>query len=274
MTFSTIIAFAFSMAYLVGFFVLWRQFPVTESEPCEKTLDQLEPLYRKWSLLFGAIHLIAATGGILAIWCVLIAFEALHSFTLPRAEFTFRPDALIWFMPAFIAGTLLSHTPSMLVGRRIMGSRWHELEQYEKLRLKLFQHPGLNRIVRLLMKILIGGAALFIFLFMDWYVLVTPEQFVVNEISSMRETRHPLSSIQKIQTAPKLIAPNGNLVKRREYQITFSDNYTWTTNFSPKDLDKGEKQSFLKQVSEWSGKPIEEIKVFRLNGFSPMLLEQ
>ena len=63
--------------------------------------------------------------------------------------------------------------------------------------------------------------------------------------------------------APQSIAPNGNVVKRRHVVLRFRNGSSWSTINLPLAVSNAEMRRLTRLVSERSGKPINEMALFR-----------
>ncbi len=238
--------------------LLAKAFPPTVTAQSGASLETLKPKFAKWevrlSLLYVALW-IPVTG---AIWLPLQATSDFTASLLGPADFRITPGATFWFIPAFFLALAVAAVPLKWVAARLLGPDYTEYETYLALKHRI-DFARVNRLTCWAVGWLVG---IIVALGLNWYVLIRSDAFVINPLFSFSETVHPYSDVQAIQTAPQLIAPNGNIVRRREFLIRFRDRSIWSTQNLPVTLNESEKRTMLEKVAERAGLPIEELQSF------------
>jgi hypothetical protein len=244
--------------------LLGKAFPAKGSDFAGCSLEALAPVYRKWELLFVALYMIFWAPVTYAIWVPLEALARWHTGLLPAAQMTLTVDPMFWLLPALFLSLVVSAAPLIWIAKLLLGQRYREYEKYIALKVKY----DVDRVSRLLIGVVGIGSGILVFLALNWYVLVLEDAVVVNRLLGLSEDYYHYADIRQIRTAPRLTAPNGNVVSRREFVVTLIDGRTWSTNYLPMTRGKPKDQELVKReliqvVSERSGVPIEEVKIFR-----------
>ena len=238
--------------------ILAKALPPSGAVRSTRSLEDLKPIFTKWEVGLAFIYM-GLWGPITgAIWLPLQAASGLVARSLGPAEIRIIPGAVFWLIPALFLALAVASLPTTWIAKRLLGERFNDYEAY----LQLKHNIDYRRANRLALIVIVWLVAVTIGLGLNWYVLVRTDAFVVNPLFGLREIVHPYNDIQGIQTAPELIAPNGNTVRRREFLIKFRDNSTWSTSDLPAEMPLSEKRSMLETISERSGKSIEDIRVF------------
>ncbi|HSM92951.1 MAG TPA: hypothetical protein VLT47_08670 [Anaeromyxobacteraceae bacterium] len=238
---------------------LSRLFPPKDVPETVRSLEELEARYRRWELGLGFGPLLAAVPLGFALWAALRALAAAHARLLPDAEVRWETGAYYWAIPAIFLALVLAGNLSTFAARLLLRDRYPEYLAYQQ-----FKHGmDLLRVGRWLTTGVALACAVFVFMGLDWSVRLEQDALVVNGYLSVGDERHPLAGIRAIRTAPVLVAPNGNLVSRREWVVRFADDRTWTTNNSLAEASEAEKRRLVTLLAERSGVRIEEARVLR-----------
>ncbi len=236
-----------------------RLFPTKPSPASGRSAEYLTKEYAKWERRAGFLYLAIAVPLGLLWWVLLIHLGSWVDRRLPEAEYTMTVGGLYWMLPAMALALVSAARPADLLLRRVLGDRYAEFMEYQTVKYR-FDAARVNRLV-------FGGCALgcavFIFLGFDFYVLVQSDRLIVNGYFSLAERVRPFDTITDIKTAPKLIAPNGNTVHRREFVITFRSPDTWSTNYLPDRFPNERKPEVVEYISRVSGVPIREVEVLQ-----------
>jgi MFS family permease len=251
-------AIAAAIVVPIAMALLARRFPPTIAIRPETSLEALKPKFSKWETGLTVLYMalwVPVTG---AIWLPLQAASGFVAQLLGPADFRITPGPIFWFIPAFFLALAVAALPATRIAKRLLGERFTEYETYLQLKHKM-DFARVNRLACIAIGWLVAIA---VALGLNWYVLIRSDAFVLNSLLSLQEVVHPYSDIQALQTAPQFIAPNGNMVRRREFLIRFKDGSTWSTKDLPVTLSQSEKRAMLERVSERSGVPIEELRGF------------
>lgn len=252
-------ALAATITVPIAMALLAKAFPAKSSPQSAATLESLKRKYAKWENRLKFVYLALWVPVTAAIWLPLQTISDWHGQLLSPAESRITPGPIFWFIPAFFLALVLSAMPLAWLTKKWLGPNFHEYETYIRLKTKY----DIDRVNRSLYWIVGVLFTLAVFLGLDWYVLVRADALVVNPLLGFGETVHPYTDVITIQTAPRLIAPNGNIVWRREFVVRFRDGQTWSTNSIPANMREAEKRELATLISKRSGTPIEEIAVFQ-----------
>jgi hypothetical protein len=251
-------AAAIAVPILIALFAN-KAFPAPQREKVAASLEELRPKYQNWeaglTFLYGAC---CAVIGFL-FWLILQWLGELHTQLLPDADLKITPGPVFWALPAMFLSLAAGVVPAFYAAKMLLGPRFAEYEAYFCLR----HEYDIQRLNRYAYWTTCAIAALGIFLGLNWYFLLGKEGLVINPLLGIGDKSYPYSTVKSIQTAPKLIAPNGNIVSQREYLVTFDNGDTWSTNWLPADnMTAEQKRQLVKTISERSGVTVEEIPVF------------
>lgn len=166
---------------------------------------------------------------------------------------------IFWAIPAMFLGMGGACVAlSVLAKHAFKGEKYQAYLEYDRLRAPFDSEKA----VKILARLIAAGSACWVILGLDNYVQLDGGSLIVNGFLSIGAARHDLSGIREIRTAPKLTAPNGNIVARREYSIRFENGTKWTTQWIPEDISPEEKARFAETISKRSGVAIQELELF------------
>jgi hypothetical protein len=220
-------------------------------------LDVLQRKYSRWEIAFTCAYIALWIPATFVLWFPLRALSDLNAARLP-AEYILTLEPIFWFLPAFFLALAVSALPLMMLFKLLLRARYEEYVWYWSAKHGVDMHRA-NRTAIWVVMVLV---AIVVFMGLNCYVLLDKEAIVVNRFFGLRETVYRFDDVQSIQTAPQLIAPNGNTVNRREYRFIFGDGRTWSTNFLPRELSVDEKLAFAKSIADAAGREIENIAIF------------
>ncbi len=238
---------------------LARIFPAAEAPETHLTLDELKARYRWWELGISLAALAGAVPAAFALWLALRGVAALHRALLPAGEIVWVTGSFYWAVPALLLALTLMLPIFTWVSRRLLRERYPEYCAY----LRLKTGMDVDRVARLFGVGVSVACAAFIFLGLDWWVRVAPDGLTVNRYLGIGEERHAFRDIRRIRTAPALVAPNGNVVARREFVVVFADGSSWSTNNGLSDPSPDDKLTLALILADRSGAEVEEVQVLR-----------
>ncbi len=252
-------AAAAAVAVLLVMAALARLFPARPAPDFTSSLEQLQARYRRWELGLGfaAIAVCVPTG--FGLWFALRGMTAAHAALAAPAEIAWVAGPAYWGVPAIMLAITLMMPFSDWAARRLLRERYAEYLAYLQLKTKM----DISRVARLLVGGITAGCAVFIFLGLVWSVRVDPSGLAVHRYFSLSTERHSFNEVQAIRTAPRLIAPNGNLVLRREYVVEFAGGRSWSTNNVLAEPSVVEKRRLIELLCARSGVPVQEAEVLR-----------
>ena len=256
-------ALAASIAVPIALALLARLLPASTTDSAGPTLEELRPKYKKWDEGLTVLFLVLCAPITLALARGLQWLSARHAELLPPAEIILTAMPAYWYLPALFLSLLCALQIVTWMSILLLKDRYKELERYATLK----SGTNLAKATRLVVVAIALPSAVAIFLGLNWYVLVTEDELVVNRLLSVSEDRYPIKRIESIRTAPRLIAPNGNVVHRREYVVRFPNGGFWSTDWSPANLDDEAKRMIIGSLSRKSGVPIREVDVFKRGEF-------
>ena len=223
-------------------------------------IEQLRAEFSKWDRGSGAAWFAAVLVATLPISLCLRAIDAWFERGLPHAAFVLVPARLFWTLPAlFIAGGVAGGVVGT-IRQRMLRERFEGYVAY----CKAVYRFDYRRVARVLYPAIVAGATIMAILGVDWYVYFTDSAIVVNEFWSLgTERQHSYADIVSIETAPEIVAPIGNHVRRREYVFRFKDGSSWSTNGDPSGASATTKLKVVEFVSSRSAKPVTELPLLR-----------
>ena len=243
----------------IMFALLRRLFPARPVPSSGLTLAELKARYRKWVSMLGVLMFVTGVLFSVGLWFAMGALASWSAHQLPSALVTFAPiTPRYWAVPALLLGLVCGGMAAMWIVRRLLGGRYGEFLDY------WCQSSGMNSVRAnvFVFEVCAALCVVLISLGLRAHVQLTDDALVVNGIFSASEARYPLTEIQNIETSGLFVAPNGELVSRREYVVIFNDGRRWSTTFIPSDPDPETKGNFIRMISDRSGKPIEEVALF------------
>jgi hypothetical protein len=238
---------------------LARVFPAPPLPASTAPLEVLKARYRGWELGLGVLGLLLAVPAGFACWFGLRGLAALHASLGPPSELAWFAGEFYWALPAMFLCILATIPASDLAARALLRDRHGEYLAYLQAKARF----DLARVSRFLVVVVSAGCAVFVLLGLDWSVRLGADGLTLNRYFSVGAEQRAWREVTAIRTAPALVAPNGRLVRRREYVLRFSDGRTWSTNSLLAEPSSEEKRRFVDVVSERSGVAVEEVEVLR-----------
>jgi hypothetical protein len=239
--------------------LLRKLFPAQAVPPSGLPPEELKAKYHKWVNMLGVLMFFTGVLFSIGLWFAMSALAKWSAHQLPSAIITFAPiTPRYWAVPSLLLGLVCGGMAAMWIVRRLLGARYGEFLDY------WCQSSGMNS-VRANVFVFQVCAALCVGLIsvgLRAHVQLTDDTLVVDGIFAAGEVRYPLADIRSIETSGRFVAPNGQLVSRREYVVVFSDGRRWSTTYIPSDPDTEAKREFMRMISDRSGKPIEEVALF------------
>ncbi len=192
-------------------------------------------------------------------WFVLRAIGDAWVPNYPSGVFQLLPSGSAWGIPAMFLGLVSTLPLGDATYRLLLKDRYQEYVRYGNLKLGTdFQRltvPFIGIVVFLVL-----GAVILI---LNWYVVFTDTEIILNPLFSLSEQHRPYSSIVSIETSTRIRAFAGNVVNRREpeYLLYFEDRNTWPTFRNPADLTGKLLHEMMNFVSGKSGIPTSQIDI-------------
>jgi len=252
-------ALAASIGVPIVVAIFARVFPARTISSSGATLDDLRPQYEKWERRLGLLYLASCVPISLALWPCLRWLSSWHAALLPPADLTMTATPVYWLLVAMLLSMVCAAPVPTWAARRLLKDRYNEFERYEALKYRFDE----AKVTGFLVSFVGVSSSIAIFLGLNWYVQITREEVIVKPLFSVHEQRHAVTEIESIRTAPKFVAPNGNVVLRREYTVAFVGGRALTTRWLPSDPDDEGKRRLITDLSAKSGVPIREVEIFR-----------
>ena len=252
-------ALAASIGVSIALVILAWAFPAPATGSGRPTLEDLRPKYERCERRLGLLYLALCAPISLALWWGLRRLSSWHAALLPPAEVTLTAQPMYWLVVALPLSMVCAAPMFTWVAKLLLKERYLEFQLYETLKYR-FDEGKFGAVLLSVVGVLSTVA---IFLGLNFYVQVTREEVIVHPLFSVSEERHGIREIQSIRTAPKFIAPNGNVVARREYIVAFDGGHVLKTSWLPADLNDDEKRRLITDLSAKSGVPIQEVEIFR-----------
>jgi hypothetical protein len=221
-----------------------------------------DPSHRRfaaWDVVSGLGFLVLGGAATYVWWRAFSWLALLYAVRFEHAAIHVWPTGPLWCFPAILAGI----DSAMFLAERLMmvllKDRFSAYAAYQDARYGV-------RVAKLktpIYWVLSWSTVILLVMLSNWYTLFTQDNVIVKPFFAFAPKTYPYSDITRIVTAPSLTAPNGDIVHRREYVISFASGETWTTNLAPADLSPNQKDDIARWVSRMSGKPVTEIERFR-----------
>ncbi len=175
--------------------------------------------------------------------------------------------SIYWYMFPAIFGamgiSILAHaaaTRKLLRGKGTDGDDEYAL--YVRLQ-NLKSNYRAGNTSRILSGVLLISSLAMLVLFADNYTRIGKSEITLNPFFSLGETRHTYRDIERIVTAPRLLAPNGNTVERRVYLIRFRGGDKWNSDNAPGEYSDAELAQIVGGIAKKSGVTVTEQEIFQ-----------
>jgi len=250
---------AAAIGIAASFKVLNVLFPAKAIMPAQTSFVELKTKYRKWTTCLGLLMLLVAAPLAFGFWYALQGLATWHAAQLPQADVTFAPIAPpYWALPAILLGAVCGGVAAIWAVRRLLGKRYNEFLAYWSLSGRADPIKSNIRVYQVCTIACLG----LIVVGLHTHVQLVGDTLIVDGLVPGGEVRYALADIESIRTSAQFTAPNGNLVSRREYLVTFSGGRSFATSLIPSAADQNAKRQFIALLSERSGKPIQEVALF------------
>jgi MFS family permease len=188
------------------------------------------------------------------------AIDAWVEHDLPHAAFLLMPTLLFWSLPSmFLVGGVAGGAVEAVL-QYMLRDRFPNYVMYRN----AIHGYDSRRLAQAVYRASVVLATIGAILGLDWYAYFTDSEIVVNEFWSLgTERHHSYADVVSIETAPEILAPNGNRVRRREYVVRFEDGSSWSTNREPSQASPTTKAEVVEFVSSKSAKPVTELPLLR-----------
>ena len=239
-----------------------------------RTFEELKKKYQKWE--FGSAFLFfgIAIPVTYYLWKILSWYGNQRFEALEESSYSLVPVPFLWLLPAFLPSMIIG----MILGGRIfqilLRDQQSEFSMYQRLKYEhAFSQGGMPQWIRKVYNnsdgwefpfsgLLCLISAICVWLMLNWYILFTPNQIVINPLFGLSEVRYDYQDIDSIVASPRLKAPIGNVVDRWEFVLHFRDGVKWSSNMNPAEAREELKKDIACFVSQKSGAPIQEIPLF------------
>jgi hypothetical protein len=94
-------------------------------------------------------------------------------------------------------------------------------------------------------------------LMLDFRLVVRKDKVLVDPFLSLTEEAYPLSQVDSVLTAPKVVAPNGKEIEAREYVLKMSDGRNLSSISLP-GVHGGNRDTLFTLIAALAGKPVTE----------------
>lgn len=247
----------------VAMSLMRRFYPAPPPPKLRRSLAELQEEYGKWELLSIPLFFAIAPAAAYLWWRLLLALTGPGGFFHEGELFSLRPRPIVWAIPSGLLGLISSIAPINAILRHLLRERYAEFVAYGNLR-----HGFDGDAIEKPMYLGFGGlAAIAVFMLGNWYIVFGLEQIRFNPFLGVSEHVFTYQDVEAIETAPAFVAPNGRVVRRREYVVEFSDGTAWNTNADPSDASKADVAALIEAISERSGVPITELPLLRRDAF-------
>jgi len=239
--------------------LLSKLYPPATPAPTGMSEDELTAKYRKWTYMMAVVMLIVVPPLTLLFWVTFKTLADWCAAALPPADMTFAPIfPVYWGIPAIFLAISCAGFAAMAFVQWRLGDRYGEFLAFWSLSSKMDPIKA-NKLV---LGLCAGLCIILVALGVRPYVQLRDNVLVVQGFLPLTERHLPLAQIQSIRTSARFIGPNGKMVLRREYIITFSHDHRWTTDSLASDPDEATKRALMVELSRRSGVPIEEVDHF------------
>ena len=213
--------------------------------------------YVGWYILYNLIFLLfAASLSVLWTWMFTQFSQWRYSFESPAA-FTDYPSFGLWLVPGLLLGLGTSIVPVLLLFRLILGKRYAEFMRYADRAMRYDQRKLLPAAL-ILVAVLVFPIILF---GLNAYTRFAEDQIVVNRLFSLNESQYSYDDIEQLAHFAKFKAPNGNIVDKPYFMITFENGDTWSTR-NRLSIHSPESDAHLFDfLSRKTGLPIEDLQL-------------
>lgn len=187
----------------------------------------------------------------------------LAALTMPSAVYTLLPDALIWCLPAMFAGLLIASFISDRVLRHRVGEDHLEFEAW----LSITQGFDDRKLALPLATVVGVAISVFVFLSLDYYVLVQEDRIVASHFLSIGETEYPYDQITRIRVSYKNKTAGGGVNERPEgvYVVDFADGRSMGSNDFPGDPPQETRVAVMQYIATQSSHDIETVDIFEFS---------
>ena len=201
-------------------------------------LEDLTAIYKKWELFGTFLFVLFILLGTLALSIILIAgADVIHQSVRDEDTLFIPANGLFFALPALFASIVFAILPAHLLLKLLLRGRFHDLECY------LDMKNGMNstRVCAFLGVITLLFVAALILFISKCYWVFEKDEFALNPLTELTESRYKYSDIQELRYILKFKALTGHVRDEPYYEIVTKDGERWTSKYGPsqdKDLMK------------------------------------
>ena len=257
----TIVGVVAAAAIQIGYYNLRRLFPFSPSAPGPSS-EELKGKYQKWLSRMAVFMMVTWPVSAATVYPAFRAAGNAAARALPEADITFAPAFPgYWGLPAGLFGLAFAGFASMWAVKALLGPAYPEF-------LLFWSKSGRMDPVKtnlVLMSVVMAMAMMSMLLGLEAHVQLRGETLIVHGFTPIERT-YDLAQLRSIRSAPRFVAPNGDVVTRREYVLSFGRR-RWDTMYIPSDPPLSAKTALVAEISKRAGVPIDELPVLQRSDF-------
>lgn len=233
------------------FLAMMRRIKSFQHKPdSTRSFAELAREYRKWEI-FGVLSsfafIVAITFGLEFVLETLyrnrLGFFDTDRFVLPL-------PSVVWFIPAFFLALFIAAIPLHYLYLGLLGRRrYAEFTEYGNQKFKIDSW----KLFRYLGYLMLPLCLILTSLAFDTYARVTERAFVVNAFFGIGEKRYRFSQLTALELIQSFEAPNGDIIRKSHYVVTFDDGAVYDFRKSPNELNLQQQRRLVHFLSDASG---------------------
>jgi len=225
--------------------IVARLFPLRQTLPPGKSLEELKRTYLKWERINALEFILLAIAAVYAVHAALVWYGAKQVRSDPAAVFVLRPGPEFWYFPASLLGCVIAGVLVRLLNRAMLPEGGREFRCYSNV------NAGLNvsGMFGAIAVVAVAFGALLSYFAASNEVLLRQNDMMIHRLWSFNDETHSYTDITAIRNIHN---PQEN---HDDFEIDFANDEPWTTHvevvfFTAQEMD------FL---ARRSGKPIQQL---------------
>ena len=250
----TIGAIAAAIGVPIVFALLRKVKSLRHVPDATKDFGQLQKEYGKWEVAATCLFIFFATLIGFALWQSLVLLAELLASRLGHNVFLILQPGVALALPSIFLAIFLAGIPLHFLYLRLLGpERYAQYIEYGN------QKLGVNswKLLRHMAYVIVPLCVIFTALTLDSYVRITESKIGINPFFGIGEKEYSFEDVRNLKLVKSFKAPNGNIVYRPYFVISFADGTEFNFHKTLFDTNIKEQERIAVFISHKSNRTIQ-----------------
>lgn len=206
-----------------------------------------ETKYGKWEAMSSLLVLFFTTVIGLGLWKILSLLADLRKTQLLGSEFLIYDPSIMLALPSMAMAIMLAGIPLHFLYSYLLGPK-HYAEYTHYINQKF--RVNSSRLFFAVLLIVLPISIAFALLILNSYVQVTNSAIKVNPFFAISEREYTFSEIDFLEFSEKAVAPNGKIIHKPHYIVSFSDGFQINFSDSIHEPDIKDQKALVQYLSD------------------------